>query len=41
MDGNVVFDLVDNPDKHCVVFPGIESGPRKMSIHGDNGLASA
>lgn len=40
MDGNIVFDVVDDPDKHGIIFPGIESRPRRLSIHGDNGLAS-
>lgn len=39
MDGNVVIDLVDDFDQHCIVFPGVKSGSRELAINGDNRFA--
>lgn len=39
MDANIVFDVVDHLDQHCVIFPSIYGGPRVPSIDCDNGLA--
>jgi len=39
MDGNVVVDLVDDFDQHCVIFSGVKSGSWELPINGDNRFA--
>nr|AFK45038.1 unknown [Medicago truncatula] len=39
MDGNIVVDLITNFDYHCIIFPGIKSGSRKLPINCDNCFA--
>lgn len=41
MDRDIVIDMVDDFDEHCIIFPGINGGPRKLAIDGDNGLCWA
>lgn len=38
VDGDIIWDMVDDLHKHCIVFPGIKCGSWKLPIHGDNGL---
>ena len=41
MDANIVFDMVDHLDQHCVILPSINGRTREPSIHSDNGLSWA
>lgn len=38
MDGNVVLDMVDDLDEHCVVFSSINGGAWEFSVDGDDRL---
>lgn len=38
---DVVFDMVDHPHDHRVVFPCVERGPRELPVHYDDRLAPA
>lgn len=38
MDGNVVFDSVDDSDEYGVVFPRVEGGAGEFSVDGDDGF---
>jgi hypothetical protein len=39
MDGNIVLDLVSEPYIDIITFPCINSGSRKLSIDGGDGLS--
>lgn len=41
MDGNVDLDAVDDLDHHRVVLSCVESWPRELAVHGDDGLGGA
>lgn len=39
MDGNVVVDLVNDFDQHCIIFPSVKCGSWELPINGDNRFA--
>ena len=38
VDGNIVFDMINDLNKNSVIFPSIYGGTRELSIYGNYGL---
>lgn len=41
VDGDIVLDMVGNPDQHIIAFPRVKCWPWKFPIHSNDSFARA